>query len=449
MRRFALLPLALIAAAACQDQPTGPDAAAIDGPLLAAARKGPPAAPIPWTFSTPQSLGYTTGDAFRYPNRPEPDLGGDRVVWRHMESAFYGNVNVFQAHLSTGQTTKLAELTTYAGPHTSGRYTTWQDGLTGIMVLDNATGQTRRIAGSWPYAGSVDIAGDRLAYLDLDARTVNVYDITEGEGRVVATWGGPDASYHHVRGVGFDGRYVAWISDGGMGVSGLGMAVFDTWTDQEHVAVPFGQGMMTGPSVDAGRVAYSLEVGDRESIFLYDIAAGTTRRISDAPGRQTNPELSGGLIVWDDTRQDDNPAYVFNHDVYLYDLATGLEMPLANDATWSGDPQLDGSRVVWTERRNNRWEVLVTELAPATLAVLRDELQQAVASGAVRHPGVAQVLDELLGQAERGQALGNDARVAERLHHFAAYANHHARKHIEVGTAQRLEGLAGGVVARL
>jgi hypothetical protein len=449
MRRFTLLPLALIAAAACQDQPTGPDVAAIDGPSLAAVRKGPAAAPIPWIFSTPQSLGYTTGDAFRYPNRPEPDLGGDRVVWRHMESAFYGNVNVFQALLSAGGTTKLAELTTYAGPHTSGRYTTWQDETTGIKVLDNATGQTQRIEGMWPFAGSVDIAGDKLAYLDIDARTVNVYNIATGQGRVVATWGGPDASYYYVRAVGFDGRYVAWISDGGMGMSGLGMAVFDTWTDQEHVAVPFGQGMMTGPSVDAGRVAYSLEVGDRESIFLYDIASGTTRRISDAPGRQTNPELSGGLIVWDDTRQDQNPAYVFNHDVYLYDLETGLEMPLANDATWSGDPQLDGSRVVWTERRNDRWEVLVTELAPVTLAVLRDELRRAIASGVVRRPGVAQALGELLSQAERGAAQGNDARVAERLHHFAAYANHHGRKHIDAATAERLEGLAAGVVARL
>lgn len=447
MRRIALLPLALLVAA-CQDQPTAPDAASIDGPLLAAARKSPPAAPIPYLLSTPTMLGFTQGDVFRYPNRPEPDLGGDRVVWRHMESAFYGNVSVFQANLTTGATTRLAELTTYAGPHTSGRYTTWQDGLDGIKVLDNTTGQTRRIQGMWPFAGSVDIAGDKLAYLDLDARTVNVYDIPTGTRQAVAAWG-PGESYSHVRGLGFDGRYVAWISDGGMGVSGLGMAVYDTWTGEERVAVPFGQGMMTGPSVDAGRIAFSMEVGDRESIFLYDIASGATRRISDAPSKQKHPEISGNLIVWDDTRQDENPANVFNHDVYLYDLAAGVEMPLAADATWSGEPQLDGNRVVWTERRNNRWEVLAAELAPVTLAALRDELDQAVASGAIRRPGVAQTLGELLGHAERAQEKGNTARVTERLNLFGAYASHHARKNIEVDTARRLEGLAAGIITRL
>ncbi|HYR10059.1 MAG TPA: hypothetical protein VEQ60_19965 [Longimicrobium sp.] len=445
MRRIAVLPLALIMAA-CQDQPTGPEPG--DGPSLAAAKKEPAVAPITVIASPPRSLGYTQGDVFRYHNRPEPDLGGDRVVWRHMENPYYGSVNVFQAHLPGGATTRLAELGTYAGPHTSGRYTTWQDGETGIMLLDNVTGQRRRIEGTQPFAGSVDIAGDKLAYLDLGTQAIMVYDIPTGARLTVALWG-PAVTYHYVRGMGFDGRYVAWISDGARGESGLGLVVNDIVTGREIVAVPFGQGSMSGPSVDRGRVVFSMQVGDRESVFLYDIASGTTRRISDAPGRQTNPEISGDLIVWDDTRQDNNPAYVFNHDVYLYDLKAGVETPLANDATWSGDPQVDGSRVVWTERRNNRWEVLVVDLVPVSLPALRDELRRMTASGAVRSAGVARSLDAFLSQATAAQSAGNRARAADRLRQFAAHVRQHAGKQIEASAARRLEGLAAGVIARL
>ncbi|HEX6371201.1 MAG TPA: hypothetical protein VF006_19940 [Longimicrobium sp.] len=445
MRRIVLLPLALLAAAACQDQPTGPEPG---GPSLAAASKEPAAAPITVIASAPRMLGYTEGDVFRYHNRPEPDVGGERVVWRHMANPYYGSVNVFQVHLPRGAPTRLAELGTYAGPHTSGRYTTWQDGETGIMVLDNRTGQKRRIDGTWPLAESVDIAGHKLAYLDLGARTVMVYDIPTGQRSTVAIWG-PEVSYYHIRDVGFDGRYVAWISDGGRGQSGLGLVVHDIVTGQETIAVPFGQGQMTGPSVDRGRVVFSMDVGDRHSVFLYDVASGARRRISDAPQEQTNPEISGDFIVWDDTRQDDNPAYVFNHDVYLYDLKAGVEIPLANDATWSGDPQLDGSRVVWTERRNDRWEVLLVDLLPASLPGLRDELRRAVASGAVRNAGVARSLENFLSQAAAAQAAGDRTRAADRLRHFGAHVRQHAGKQIEAAAALRLEGLAAGVIARL
>lgn len=360
MRRIAFLPLALVAATACQDQPTAPQLAAPDD-AAPAAWKERGSAPVT-IAGEERVLGYTEGEVYRYHNRPEPDLGGDRVVWRYRENAYHGDVTVFQTRLSTGTTTQLAQVPFYALPHTSGRYTTWHDGQNGLVVLDNLTGRQRRIEGSWPYAHAMDAAGHRLAYIDHnhDAPKVIVYDIRNGESRTIAE--SPPGTPSAIVDLAFDGRYVAWIAETHEGEWGQGMMVHDLATGQQHMAVPFQPGRMTGPSIDRGRIVFSMDAGDRHSVFLYDAAARTTRRISDAPGRQQKPEISGDLIVWEDTRDGYTEVYVSNFDVYLYDLATGVETPLVRSPAWSSDPQIDGNRVVWTERRNNRWEVLLVEL---------------------------------------------------------------------------------------
>jgi len=450
MRRTIVLALAF-AAAACVDQPTGPTAP--DAPSLAVARapadaNGPADAnatgevtPISFVVSPARSLGYTeTDDFWRYPNRPEPDVGGDRVVWRFMANPYFGSVDVLQARLSTGGPTRLAQLSTYAGPRTSGRYTTWQDGLDGIAVLDNTTGRRQRVAGRRrPYAAWADVAGDRMAFPDIGAREVVLYDLATGARTTVASYVGS------LRGLAFDGRYIAWIEDAG----GTGLVVYDTRTGETRQAVPPAPRAITGVSADRGRVVFGMEAGDRQSIFLYDVASGQTRRLSSARGKQAYPEISGDLVVWDDTRNETNPYYVYDHDVYLYDLATGTETALAGGPTWSGDPQIDGSHVVWTEWRNNRWEVLAVEVAPPTVAGLRSELKRMAETGAVRNAGTARSLDVFLAQAAAAQSAGNRARAVERLRQFSAQVAQHAGRLIEASAAERLRGIAAGVIARM
>lgn len=448
MRRIVLVPLAVLAAAACQDHPTAPSASAAPDAATEARLQPTSASPITYFASPARMLGFTVGEAYRYTNQPEPDLGGDLVVWRYMADPYYGDATVHQFQVSTGTTTQVARISTYAGPHTSGRYTTWQDGLTGIMVLDNATGQRHRIAGQWPHSESVDIGGDRVAFIDIDAQTVEVYDGATGGRRVIARFGS-GTPYYRVRDLGTDGRYVAWIAEGSGERSGMGMVVHDLQTGEDRVAVPFEQDRMTGPSVDAGRVVFSMDAGEQHPVFLYDVASGTTRRLSaDAPSAQQDPEISGDLVVWEDTRQDDNPAYTFNHDVYLYDLRTGVEMPLANGPEWTSDPQLDGGRVVWTQRNGDRWEVMLAELAPASLAGLRDELRRMVESGAVPARTGSQ-LERLLARAASGEAAGDRAQVERWLSKFTAQVRRHAGRQIERAAAGRLEGMAAGVLARM
>lgn len=449
MRRFALVPLAVLVAAACQDGPTGPTSS---DDVVEAPADAPPitASPITLTSSPARSLGSTqTDQPHRYPNRPEPDVGGDLVVWRWRQSAYYGDSEIRQYDTRTGAHSTLATVGTYGGGQTSGRYTTWQEDLATMILLDNATGQRRRIENAHFSAGSVRFAGDRLAFLNQGA--VEVYDVTTGARRVVTTFGTEDAPYRHIRDVGFDGRYVVWIAEGSRTQSGLGMVMFDLQTGQERVLVPFGQGMMTGPSVDRGRVAFSMDAGDRHPVFVLDVATGALRQLSDAPRSQKHPEIYGDLVVWEDTRQDTNPAYTSNFDVYVHDLKTGTATALAAGPEWTSAPQLDGNRLVYTQLRhdNRNWDVMLVELTPTTLQSLRDELARAVAAGAVRNTGVAQALENFLAQAAAAHDGGNRERTVAWLNHFGAQLRQHAGGHVDAAVAARLEGLAAGVIARL
>jgi beta propeller repeat protein len=450
MHRIVLLPLAVLMLAGCHDQATGPTGPDADVESMDLAKlKGPEAAPITVFPGPERTVGVTTGgDVFRYHNRPLPDLGGDRVVWRSLDDPYWGPTQVHEANLATGGQRHLAQVQAYTEPQTSGRYTLWQADASAMTLLDNTTGERRRIEGTRPASGSAEIRGDRIAYMDGGSNEVVVYDIPTGQRRTVATWG-METPYYQVRDIGFDGRYVALISDGGMGVSGLGMAVHDTWTGEARIAVPFGQGRMTGPSVDAGRVVYSMRDGEVHGIFLYDIASGQTRRLTSSPRSQEYPEISGDLVVWEDTRQETNPAYVFNYDVYLYDLRAGVEIPLATSATWSGMPRVDGSRVIWTERRDGRWEVVLVELTPASIEGLRQQVRAALSSGSGRSGGIVRSLEAFLSQASAAQAAGNRSRAEAALRQFAAHVRQHAGKQIDAAVAARLEGMAMGVIARL
>jgi hypothetical protein len=439
MRRIA--PLLLLAiAAACQDQPVAPDAA---GSTLAAAKTPSDVAPISFVLTQPRLIGFTTtDDLWRYPNRPDADVGGDLVVWQYKENPYYGPVQVYQTSISTGERTQVGEVMDYAGPRTSGRYTTWQDGATALELRDNTSGMVRRITGMRPWAGSVSIAGDRLVYIDLgnfSPEAVVLYDIASGTSRTLETfWSG--RPYSWVGSVDFDGRYAAYVVQAPGG--GQGIVVYDTQTGEQRMAVSPGPNSISGPSLDGGRMAYARD----GSVYVLDLATGATRTISSG----TDPHISGNLLVWTRALPDANGSpYVFNHDVYLYDLSSGTTFPLATDPTWSSDARVDGNHVIWTEWRNNRWELLQVDAAPASVGLLRDELRRMAATGAVANAGIARSLDVFLAQAADAQAKGDRTRAAERLRQFIAMVQQHAGTLIDAASATRLEGIAAGAMARL
>jgi hypothetical protein len=84
-------------------------------------------------------------------------------------------------------------------------------------------------------------------------------------------------------------------------------------------------------------------------IFLYDLAAGRERRITENPGDDMRPSVEGSRIVW--LRQPD-PLGV-HCDMFLYDTQTGQETQISTGgyAVRQAWPSISGNRAVWSDAR--------------------------------------------------------------------------------------------------
>ena len=465
MRRTAVLALAAAALVGCSDRITSPDAPAPGAPSLAATPAGGTStvAPIVFVLSQPRVIATVTGgwNYFRYPNRPDAEVGGGTAAWQYRDDPFYGPMHVMRAPLSTGAATEVAVLDYAANPTVNDRYTAWQSSDSTVTVVDNASGRTWQLAAPKTELTTLRLAGDQLALLRRtggSARDLVVYDLAAGTSRVVAGLGA-DAIVNPGF-FSFDGRWA------GVRVSTnlTGIMVVDTRTGQQRIAVPYRSGGLSGPWIDAGRMVYSLMDGGTTYTYAQDLATGATRIVSSASPpvplpypdtrlRQTTPRISGSLVVWTDTRRDssDSQGYPQHTDVYLHDLASGVEMPVSTAPGWSGDARVSGNHLLWTRSREGArdltWELVTEDVTPVSIPLLMDELKKMEAAGTVPADPLGHVLETFLAQAQ-ARRMGSPAVIAH-LRQFAMMVHRNAGTKIDAAAAQRLEGIANGVILRM
>lgn len=464
MRRTAVLALAAAAMAACGDRITSPDAPVPgDASLAAATARGTSdVAPIVFVLSQPRVIATVPGGwgYFRYPNRPDAELGGGTAAWQYRDDPFYGPMHVMRAPLATGAATELAVLDYAANPTVSDRYTAWQSSDSTVAVVDNASGRRWQLAAPKTELNTLRLVDDQLALLRRVAgsrRELVVYDLAAGTERVVGELGSDgvvDPGFFS-----FDGRWAGIRITNNL----TSVLVVDTRTGQQRIAVPYRSGGLSGPWIDAGRMVYSLMEGGRTYTYAQDLATGATREVSSAAPpvtppypdtrlRQTGARISGSLVVWTDMRRDsaDSQGYPQHTDVYLYDLASGVEMPVSTAPGWSGDARVSGSHLLWTRSRDGAggltWELVTADVAPVSIPLLLDELRKMEAAGTVPAE-LGRVLEAFLAQAQ-SRRMGKVAAIAH-LRQFATMVHRSAGKKIDAAAAQRLEGIANGLILRM
>jgi beta propeller repeat protein len=105
------------------------------------------------------------------------------------------------------------------------------------------------------------------------------------------------------------------------------------------------------PAIDGDRLVweqgFSTATNEPETDLYMMNPTGEVIAISESPGRQERPSISGRYIVWEDTR-----AGVENPDIYLYDLETGKESPICTDISYQRYPVVSGDYVIWIDLRN-------------------------------------------------------------------------------------------------
>jgi beta propeller repeat protein len=378
-------------------------------------------------------------------NLPLPDVGGGRVVWQDASS---GSATVWAYDLATGARTSYGAVSgTMAYPATAGRWTVWSSQSGTLYLRDGATGEVRAIGPGAGYTARVSPEG-RVAFVEFSAGVGNVavYDAADGSTRALTHY--TSESGQAAGAVDVDGTIVTWSSYTTRSPYTTAIRMMDLETGEQREIVGVNSQAIGAPSVSAGRIVWADDRGGNYDVYLYDVASGAERQVTTDPGGQFNARISGGLIVWEDTRNSTS-HYFPENDIYGYDLAAGTELPIATGPDHQGWPGVDGGRVVWTERASERWEIRTATVQAVTLESISQAIDQMLAGGEITNRGAAESLHALLAQATRAHAAGDVAEERAALQRFQQHVRSLPSQQITAAAASRLAAMADALLRTL
>lgn len=233
------------------------------------------------------------------------DINGQEVVWTESETRDASNdIVVYDLQTETRERIPKGDSRDPVGPVLTDRFVVWKDigyGTEGLYLFDRSKGVTRLVVDSEERSVyGYDASGEYVVYSGAVkggvATDLFLYNVSEDETiRVTQT---PDAEDSHV--VMSEGRIV--------------------WVDWDN---------------------------DQQDISLYNVVTGDKRRITNDPYGQSEPDISGQYIVWEDLREAQGRRK--GNDIYMYDLKDDSERALSRsqDGTQKS-PAVAGTLVTWT-----------------------------------------------------------------------------------------------------
>lgn len=109
-------------------------------------------------------------------------------------------------------------------------------------------------------------------------------------------------------------------------------------------------GYQAKPVTDGRHIAFlDYGAGGKGVLTLYNIQSGATSVPSANPAHQDNPRVQGDWVVWEDYRNAGTDT--LNADIYAYNIATKEVKPLCTQPGFQGRPFLRGTAVVWEDYR--------------------------------------------------------------------------------------------------
>ncbi len=113
------------------------------------------------------------------------------------------------------------------------------------------------------------------------------------------------------------------------------------------------------PEISGNLVVWEDSRNRNNDVYLYDLITNTERQITANTSQQGDPTISGNLIVWEDNRNG-------NWDIYLYDLSTNAERQITTNTANQMDPVISGNLIVWEDNRNGNWDIYLYDLSTNT-----------------------------------------------------------------------------------
>ena len=96
-----------------------------------------------------------------------------------------------------------------------------------------------------------------------------------------------------------------------------------------------------------------------------DTAQGTETQVTTNTSNQLNPDIYGERIVWQDDRNGNYDAYIYdpNWDIYIYDLSSSIETQITTNESNQSGPVIYGESIVWADDRNGNADIYMYDLS--------------------------------------------------------------------------------------
>ena len=285
-----------------------------------------------------------------------PFVCGDRMVWRAWDGHDH---EIMFYDFATGE---IRQLTDDLGrddyPEVSGNHVVWLHQADpasreyypamDLWALDLETGGAARLGGP-SGIGGYDLEGDLVVWVTSQAG---------GNGAPVTTLLGKNRVSGEVRTLSSasparawtDGRYV--LAQETAAAGGAVLRLYDwttgSWTTLAELAAPLAD-YSDHRLLAAGKAVWAAFDGQDLEIYVHDIAADTTQRLTDNDLTDYEPEVGGNMVLW---HASPLPSVAWlsatARDVMLCDLATGHVTTLAAGFAM-GRLQKDGALAIWTD----------------------------------------------------------------------------------------------------
>ncbi|MEJ8544646.1 hypothetical protein [Brevibacillus borstelensis] len=145
-----------------------------------------------------------------------------------------------------------------------------------------------------------------------------------------------------------DGKYVAWIDDRH---GGEDIYLYDIDRKKE-TRITDGDAQPSELDIADNMIAWADQKDG--NIYLYDIKAGTEKRVSTS-GRASSPTVTGSYVAWEDTRNK-------NADIYYYDISKGREYPAVEESGNQTNPSIYGDQIVYESDAGRDVDIYLHEI---------------------------------------------------------------------------------------
>ncbi len=258
----------------------------------------------------------TAGDG----DKSQVSISGDKIVWVDFgtvgPSAYKGEIYLYDLKMST--TRKITNGSwDKQNPRISGDKIVWQDFRNGhwdIYSYDLTANQETRITTRTSDAIQPVIDGNVIAWFDnrngtttdhvtATAWDVFMYDLSTGiEKRVSAKSFSFTTEMYYTKNISISKNRIVWSSLAFNPMENCNIFLYDI-ADGSLRLITNNSLLHTFPRISGDRVVYmELSSGQNYNILLLDLTNNTTRQITGHPAGQHQPDIWGSRLVWMDFR---------------------------------------------------------------------------------------------------------------------------------------------------